>query len=345
MSNKAAGKTSEEISDLVSEKMQQLLAAVGSQPMEDTTQIEVTEHDWHQPHYFSTDQLEKLNDLTTQVAAAIAERFAQLYNSEFNVTIASATQHFAGELFEQILASGQNDYYLGFGTGEKHPFGFAGIPAQSAVTWVTQLLGDSESEKDSSKSLSDLEESLLLDITSAIVESFSDSLRGYTDIQPAGAVSRTQPPFELHGTEELCKIVFVVEQAATATDKQPANSGEAYILIPCSELAPAVGRAAGANIEVSSQDTSEAILKHLQQTPVSVTAQLAYTALTLEEVMSLRPYDVLLLDKAIDEPVELIVEGRTLFHGQPAKSAGRHAVVITQAHWDAIHNTDPVTGA
>jgi flagellar motor switch protein FliM len=90
---------------------------------------------------------------------------------------------------------------------------------------------------------------------------------------------------------------------------------------------------------------SEAILEHLQQTPVSVKAQLACTALTLEEVMSLKPCDVLLLDKAIDEPVELIVEGRTLFHGQPAKSAGRHAVVITQAHWDAIHNTDPVTGA
>lgn len=344
MSKASADKTSEEISDLVSEKMQQLLAAVGSEPAEDATQMEATEYDWRQPHYFTADQLDKLNDLTTQVAAAIAERFAQLYNSEFNVTIASTKQHFAGELFEQILGSGQNDYYLGFGTDQEHPFGFAGIPAESAATWLTQLLGDSESEGDPSRALSDLEESLLLDIASGIVESLSGSLRGHIDIQPAGAISKAQPPFELHGIEELCKIVFVFGQAAPATDKQPTNGGEAYILMPCSKLAPAVGRSAEADIEVSSQDMSKAILQHLQQMPVSVTARLACTALTLEEVMSLKPHDVLLLDKAIDEPVELIVEGRTLFHGRPAKSDGQHAVVITQARWDTA-STGPVTGA
>jgi len=179
-------------------------------------------------------------------------------------------------------------------------------------------------------------------IASAIFESLADSLRGHSDIQSAGVVTSAQPPFELQGIEELCKIVFVVDQAASAGDKRGA---EAYILIRCSELAPAVGRAAEANVEVSSQDTSKAILEHLQHTPVSITAQLASAALTLEEVMSLRPHDVLLLDKAIDEPVELIVEGRALFHGQPAKSAGQHAVVITQASWDTVQNTDPVTGA
>jgi len=345
MSNTTADTTSEETSDLVSEKMQQLLAAVGSKPTEDTTQIEATEYDWHQPHYFSAEELDKLGDLTTQVATAIAERFAQLYNSDFNVTIASTTQHFAGELFEQILASGQNDYYLGFGTDEEHLFGFAGIPAQSAVTWVTHLLGDSESETDPTKVLSDLEESLLLDIASAIVESLADSLHGYSDIQSAGAVTRSQPPFELHGIEELCKIVFVIEQVASASDKQSANGAEAYILVPCSELAPAVGKTAEADIEISSQDISKAILEHLQQTPVSVTARLACTVLSLEEIMSLRSGDILLLDKAIDEPGELVVEGQAIFCGQFAKSASKYAVVITQAVCDTAQTTNPVTGA
>lgn len=344
MSNTTADNASEETSDLVSEKMQQLLAAVGSKPTEDTTQIEATEHDWHQPHYFSNDELDKLDDLTTQVAAAIAERFAQLYNSDFNVTIASTTQHFAGQLFEQILASGQNDYYLGFGTDEEHLFGFVGIPAQSAVTWVTQLLGDSESETDPSKAFSGLEESLLLDIASAIVESLAGSLRDYSDIQAAKAVTKSQPPFELHGIEELCKIVFVVEQAAPASDKQPTNGGKAHILVPCSKLAPAVGKTAESDIEVSSQDTSKVILEHLQQTLVSVTARLACMVLTLEEIMSLRSGDILLLDKPIDEPGELVVQGQPIFRAQLAKSASKHAVVITQVSCDTVQNTNPATG-
>lgn len=358
MSNTTADTTSEETSDLVSQKMQQLLAAVGSKPTEDTTQIEATEYDWHQPHYFSAEQLDKLGDLTTQVATAIAERFAQLYNSDFNVTIASTTQHFAGELFEQILASGQNDYYLGFGPpderrNEEHLFGFAGIPAQSAVTWVTHLLGDSESKIDPTKVLSDLEESLLLDIASAIVKSLADSLHGYSDIQSARAVTKSQPPFELQGIEELCKIVFVIEPAtrrASASDKQPANGAEAYILVPCSELVrqrSASGgsrKAAEADSEISSQDISKAILEHLQQTLVSVTARLACTVLTLEEIMSLRSGDILLLDKAIDEPGELVVDGQAIFCGQPAKSANKYAVVITQAVCDTAQTTNPVTG-
>jgi flagellar motor switch protein FliM len=357
MSNETANNANGETSDLVSEKIQQLLAAVGSRPIEDTTQIEATEYNWHQPHYFSEDELGQLNDFTEQIAAAVAEKFAQLCHSDFNVTIASTTQHFAGEFFEQIAASGQNDYYLGFGPpdegrsqepaeggfdpvqGSALPAeggcGFVGIPAQTAVTWVTQLLGDTESETDASRALSDLEESLLLDIASAIVASLAGLLHGYSDIHPGSAIIRGQPPFELQGIQELCKIVFIVEQAASTGDPpQRTNGGEAYILIPCSELAPAVGKAAEANIEVSSQGRSKAILEHLQQAPIFVTARLACTALTFEEIVSLRPSDVLLLDKAIDEPVDLIVEGRTLFRGQLAKSAGQHAVVITQVFCD-----------
>jgi flagellar motor switch protein FliM len=46
--------------------------------------------------------------------------------------------------------------------------------------------------------------------------------------------------------------------------------------------------------------------------------------------MGLRPGDILLLDKKVDEPVELIIQGQTFFRGRPAKSAGRYAVVITE---------------
>jgi flagellar motor switch protein FliM len=47
-------------------------------------------------------------------------------------------------------------------------------------------------------------------------------------------------------------------------------------------------------------------------------------------MMSLHVDDVLLLDKRLNEPVELIIEGQTIFRGQPAKSDGNHAVVITE---------------
>lgn len=308
--------------NLSREKIQQLLAAAGSKPAEDTSQIEATEYNWHQPHYFSSDQLGKLDDFTEKVAQACAEKFASLYRADFNATIASTTQHFADEFLNQVSDAGKNDYYLAFGTDQEHPCGLIGIPHQTAVIWTTQLLGDSESKEDSGRNLSQLEESLLSDITSTVIEAFSSSYDN-CDFQPAGSIDKGRLHLELQSTEELCKITFNVKKADSE------NSSEAYILIPCRKLEPVVGETTQAGNKFSAKDISKAILVHLQQMPVTVTAQLASVMPTFEEIMNLQVNDILLLGKKIDESVGLIVEGRQLFQGRPAKSTGKYAVVIT----------------
>ncbi|MHC4806638.1 MAG: FliM/FliN family flagellar motor switch protein, partial [Planctomycetota bacterium] len=120
-----------------------------------------------------------------------------------------------------------------------------------------------------------------------------------------------------------CKITFQVKES------QRENSSEVYVLVLCSQLEPIVGKAEQVGGGFSAEDVSKAIFGHMQQMSVSVTAQLASIALTLEEIMSLEVDDILLLDKRIDEPVELIVSGRPVLRGRPAKSVGKYAVVIT----------------
>ena len=72
------------------------------------------------------------------------------------------------------------------------------------------------------------------------------------------------------------------------------------------------------------------MLSHVHNTTVSVTAQLASAMLTFEEILSLQTDDILVLDKSVNEPVELIVKGQAILRGRPAKSGGKHAVVITE---------------
>ena len=81
--------------------------------------------------------------------------------------------------------------------------------------------------------------------------------------------------------------------------------------------------------EFSAEDISKLILEHLQEMPVLITGQLASAVLSFEELMNLQADDILLLDKRVDQPVELIVDGRTVYYGRPAKSAGKYAVTIT----------------
>ncbi|MHC4531360.1 MAG: FliM/FliN family flagellar motor switch protein [Planctomycetota bacterium] len=302
------------------EKIQQILASIGSQVVDENDKVEAAEYNWLQPHCFSSKQLKKLDSFTEKALQGCAEKFAQLYNNDFNVTITSTTQHFAYEFAAPEKA--QNDYYLTIDT-EGQTFGLVGIPSQTAIIWATQLLGDSKAAEDTDRDLSQLEQSLLFDIASGIIKALSDSYDNY-DLHPAGEVVRGQQYIELKGTEELCKITFSVKEADSE------NASEAYFLILCDKLKPVVGQNVQAGKDSSSETIAKAMLGHVHRFPVSVTAQLASTVLTFEEIMSLQVDDVLLLDKGVKEPAELIVEGQTIFRGQPVKADNNHAVVITE---------------
>jgi len=309
------------ISNLDREKIQQILASVGSQKTDDSDKVEAVEYNWNQPHYFSSAQLKKLDDFTKKVAQSCAKKFTQLYNSDFNVTITLTTQHFADELIASN--SNQGNCYLTFSSDPDQQFGLVGIPDQTAIAWATQLLGDTNSVENSDKDLSQLEQSLLFDIACGVVEAFSDSCENY-DLHHGSEIIRDQMPIELDGTEELCKITFTVEK----TDSE--NSSEAYFLILCDKLRSIVGQNIQTAEDFSSETVARTMLGHVHKLPVSITAQLASTVFTFEEIMSLQVDDILLLDKSVNEPAELIAKGQTIFRGQPAKSGGNHAVVITE---------------
>jgi flagellar motor switch protein FliM len=307
------------------EKTQQLLMAVGSEPAEDTAQVEATEYNWQEPHYFSNEQLVKLGYFTKSLAGAMAQKFSVFFRSGYNVTVASTTQHYVHEFLGKLSDGEQGDYYIAFGDEKESAnggCGLVGIPEQAAHNWARQLLGDSETEKEPDGDLTQLEESLLLDLVSALLETFSGDNQSF-DLHAANSIVKGQWPLEIEGTEELCKITFDVKKADSD------NGSEIYLLMLCSMLGPVAGKAEQDSVGFSAEKVSKAILRHLNEMSVLITGQLASTVLTFEEIMDLQQDDILVLDKRIDEPVELIVGDRTFYYGYPAKSAGKYAVTIT----------------
>ena len=304
------------------EKIQQLLKAVGSGPAEDTAQVEATDYNWNEPHYFNSEEYVKLGYLTEAAAGAMARKFSKFFRSEFDVTVASTSQHYVHGFLDTLSDGEQKDYYIPFGAGKDEMCGLIGIPEQSAHNWARQLLGDSESEKKPGEDLTQLEESLLLDLVSDLVEAFS----GYhesLDLQSTKSIVKGQWPLEMDDTEELYKINFEVKKANSK------NSTEFYFLILCSKLGNVAGKEGQDYADYSAGDVSKAIIRHLNEMPVLVTGQLASAVLTFKEILDLQTDDILVLDKRIDQPAELIVGDRTFYYGCPAKSAGKYAVTIT----------------
>ena len=307
--------------NLSNERIHQLLTAIGSEPKEEAASEEAAEYNWFDPHYFSSRQLVKLDDFTKRLATSVAEKFSGFCRCKFDVTIASTSFHFSSEILKQTSNGESKDYYLPFGADQPHRCGFIGIPEQTAVVWARQLLGDSESEKGSNQTLSSLEESLLLDLASALVEALS-SRYASAGFHPVGNLIRDRWPLEVHDTEELCRISFDVKK----TDSE--DRSKAYFLILCEALNPVVGKTIQASQKFSAEEISKAVLNHLQKMSVTVTAQLISTVLSFKEIVTLRTNDILLLDKKINQPVELIIDGRTAYYGWPVKSAGKYAVTI-----------------
>jgi len=306
------------------QKIQQLLMAVGTELTEDAARVEAAEYDWYKSHYFNNEQLGKLNHFADAVAVAMTQKFSRFCRGEFNVTVASITQHYASDFLSQLSDKEQKDYYIPFSAGKGRICGLVGISKQAALNWARQLLGDSESEKDQDRDLSQLEETLLLDLVSALVEVFSGIDKSF-DLHSAKSIIKAGWPLGANDTEELCKISFDVRKAGS--DK----SSETYFLILCSELKSITGKTEQYSGGFSEEAVSKVILGHLHKMPVLITCQLASTMITFEEIMSLQADDILLLDKPVDQPMELIVDGRTVYYGYPAKSAGKYAVTITKA--------------
>ncbi|MHC4203462.1 MAG: FliM/FliN family flagellar motor switch protein [Planctomycetota bacterium] len=309
------------MNSLSNDKIKQLLMAVGSEPMEEAP-VEAKEYNWLEPHYFNSEQLIKLGYFTDAAAEAMAQEFSRFCRSEFNMTVASTTQHYVHKFLSTISDSEQKNYYVPFGADQEPMCGLVGLSEQAALNWAIQLLGDSESEKGPERDLTQLEESLLLDLASTLIELFSDLDESF-DFHSAKSLVKEQWPLEMERTKELCKISFNVEKTGSK------ESFELYFLILCSELGPVAGKTEEDFEEFSAGEVSKRILGHVQEIPLIITGQLASTLLPFEEIMDLQVNDLLLLDKSIDQPMELIVDGRTIFYGHPVKSEGKYAVKIT----------------
>jgi len=304
-------------------KIRRLLAAVGSMPNDHGTTPEAAVYDWRDPHYFNEDQRNRLAAVMSQVAVLIAEAFTHFYRDEFSVAPTSITQHFAAELYSRTDI--EQSRSLAFGAEAARPRGFLAIAKATALKWVTRLLGDSESDNDPDRALSALEESLLCDLGTTMAESFLASLRQSHDLHPEKEIANGQPSIQFEPTEEICQITFEIRQADSE------ESDRALFVLPCGMLAPLVGKEQPQTAPVSAEELSRILPEHLHRMPVTVTTVLASTRLGIAELVDLHRDDVLLLDKTIDEPVELLLDGRVVFRGRPARSDGRYAVVLTQS--------------
>jgi flagellar motor switch protein FliM len=307
--------------NLTREKIQQLLDAVGTRTALETDQCpDAKDYNWRQSSYFGREQLKKIEIFANRTASNVAANFKKIYVCDFDVAASSVTQHLAGEFLKPD--DNNKKYYLAFAAKDQK-IGVFTMPAQTAILWATQLLGDSKSDISEDRELSQLELSLLFDIVSAAIKAFSEA---YTEIEltPLGEITKNKLPMEIDGIQDICKINLSVKKSNAE------QTSEAYFLVLSDKLASIAGQSK--TEIVSPQNVSKALLNHIQTIPVSMTIRFADVNLNLEQLMSLQADDTILLNKKINEPADVIFNDKIVFRARPAKSGDNYAVVITESY-------------
>jgi flagellar motor switch protein FliM len=318
--------TESSASNLSGSKVQQLLSALGSAPVVAESVPEATGYDWRDPHYFNEDQSNRLAALMTQVAALLSERFEHFYKSQFDVKVASITQHYAEGLSEQTKSD--QGFSLPFGSEPSRPCGFLSVTVQTGLGWATRLLGDSEAGDDADRAISSLEESLLTDLLGAVVQAFLSPLDDSQNLRPANELIKGAPIMPYEPTMELCRLVFQI----TECDADPGV--EMQLVLLSSTLAPLVGKAPASQANQPQEQLTRLLTEHVHNVPVTVTARLANTRICFEEVLDLTTDDILLIGKPIEEPVDLMIGDRIVFRGSAAQSEAHYAVFVTECAAD-----------
>lgn len=308
-------------STLTKEKIQQLLNAVGKRPQDGSlANPNALDYDWRTPKFFTREQLKKIENFGQKIASGLAANFKKLYYCDFEAIVSSVSQHLAGQF--QNPADNAKNYFLALTSKDRRIACFS-MPSQTAVQWATQLLGDSKSQPSQDKDLSALEITLLYDIASCAARAFSDAFAD-GDITPVGEITKNKFPLELDPIQDICCITVSVKKPSEAT------AASASFLVTSESLAAIAGQKQDGN--VSPQNVSKALLNHIQAVPVPITVRLADVNLNLQDLMSIQPDDTILLNKKINEPVDVIYNNKIIFRARPAKSEDKYAVVLTEIY-------------
>lgn len=306
---------------LTLDKIRQLMNCVAVPAGETAEPVQASNYDWTVPHCFNSTVPEKLNEFAGIIASALMSRFDRFLQSSFEVSVSQITQHYAEKYINSIIEAQSKDYYLILKAEKDLSCGLVIVPNATAAYWLKILLGESEPTQ---KEISQLEQFLLGDLISQLAEAFISTNR-LLNLTAAKTLLNENFSLDIAGSEELCKLTFDIVQ------KGNEQRCQMHIVLPCSKLQPIVATVSNKK-KLTPEQVKNMILEHAKQLPVEITARFAETELKFEQILALQKGDVLMLDKKITEPVELIVEGKTRYLAHTAKCGGKLAVKITHAN-------------
>jgi flagellar motor switch protein FliM len=301
------------------ERFLNILAKLPVKPQNDSDLTNCKDHNWLEPHCFSGAQIEKINLFAGKLAEQIKTQLKKYYGLDFEIKFDSLSLFFP----EQLNSENQSgNYCLSFTDEPGSIFGLLDIPQATAAAWTGRLLGDGHSKEENSQ-ISSLERSLLHDIAAEVINAISLSIP-QGKIKPQGCITENLVAMKFSPGQEICRLTF---------NFIPKDSEKQFTfgyLVLCDHITNRALADAGTKPQMTPQKIKEAIIKNIKNIKVPLDSMFCKQLFTLDEILSLEVDDVLIFDKKINDPLDILANQKPIFSGTLAKNNGHYAVLINK---------------
>jgi flagellar motor switch protein FliM len=212
--------------------------------------------------------------------------------------------------------------------------GILHLPQQAAMEVVDRLLGGPGGDRHPTRPLTEIELGVLRGLLERVVAELDYAFESFIEVRTSIAGSESNPQFaQVAG---LSDMVVVGTYAVTIGER----SWEASLGFPFMMLEPALEAYTESKRtrDVDAAEltrAAEMVRLQLGEAPVDVVAQFGTVTLSADDIVSLRPGDVLPLRHRVDAPLTVLVGGVPCFRAMPGRSGRRLAAMVVGEARDA----------
>lgn len=289
----------------------------------------VRKYDFKRPDKFAKEQLKTLENIHENYSRLL-NNFLSGYLRTFTEVDVLSTQSL---IFNEFSNSISNPAILGIVKLEPLD-GEVIIELSSDVvfTMIERVLGGGERNDKSSisRSLTEIEISLLKSFLKRFLQLMKDSWENIIELNPK--------LIDIETNSQFAQIASPTESIALITLNIKINNSEGMmnICLPHKVIEPILPNLSTklwfsdmSKKKVTAEQRSE-VQKQLKKSKLSLKAIIGRTTINVQELLNVRPGDVLVLDNKTDEKVEVYVDDKLTFRGLPGKSKNKLAVKIQQ---------------
>ena len=279
---------------------------------------DAVDYDWSVPNFFTTTQLEKIEQLAALIESNMSKAVSDKLNQEIELRAGSPTQLFGSNLGTSTEEGGY--YYAGLIGHQGEVCGLISLPAKCALGWVAKALGSGGGDDQEPREPSAMEAMLLLDILAGATTAISDalSLSGGPEIQCGQQIHSEPLDADVDPGNEYMEILF--------KSTEPESEAALRLTLTCGVFMQALGMM---KREASSkEDVRKEMLGHIEQIQITAEVTIGTVEIAMHDITGMQPGEIVLIGTEAGQQVDLVAEGRPVLSGYMISSKGWYGLKV-----------------